>query len=184
MIKKPFLATLMVAVVLATIPMAGCNAYNDAVNAQQVVGQIIGIAQSDLPVLAAQGLFSQVEAQDVAGFLTTAATLNTANGTCIAQAHAAGNKKSAFLQCWNTFETAFVQNLSGLHIVSSGAVAKVQLWATAITLAVNGILQILGAQPAAMPALSATPATRADLDNLSARVGLRILEGERYGTTK
>ena len=154
--------------------LAGCNIYNDATNTVAVVGNIITIAQTDLPALQATGIFSATEGTNIANYLTAASTLNTQTGSCVQTAHAAGNKKSAFLACFNTFTQGLLapQELALLRVINPKAQQTVQVWVTAVVLAVNTALQLSGGTPAAPPQVAALPASRPELLAFEKRLGL------------
>lgn len=154
--------------------LAGCSAYTTASNTVTVMGQIVEIAEMDLPSLQQTGIFSATEAAAVRSYLQTAADADQIAGTCVASAHAAGDKKAAFLACFNTFSSAALSPsvLASLHVLNPAAQQKVQVWVTAVTLALNTVLAEVGAQPQAMPAIAPAPASSAELFMLQERLGL------------
>lgn len=154
--------------------LAGCDIYKDASNTVAVIGKIVTIAQTDLPALQATGIFSAAEGANIANYLAAAKTLNTQTGSCVETAHVAGNKKSAFLACFNTFTAGLLapQELALLRVVNPKAQQTVQVWVTAVVLAVNTALQLSGGAPAAPPQVAAMPASRPELLALERRVGL------------
>jgi len=156
-----------VGVMLAALALGltGCSEYTDASNAVSVIGNIVQIAQADLPALATSGVFSPTEAANVTNYLAAASVLNTQAGTCVATAHAAGNSKSAFLACFNAFSAGLLNpaELVLLHVSSTKGQSTVQLWVTATVLAVNGILGLVGGTSVTVPTLATDMPSHQDL---------------------
>jgi hypothetical protein len=154
--------------------LMGCNPYSTANDTALVIGQIVSLAQADLPSLAATGVFSSSEQTTASNYLAALQAADSQASTCVASAHTAGNKKGAFLTCFNTFAAALQSpaELALLRVLNPKAQAKVQLWVTAVTLALNGALDALGAQQATTPQIAAAGPSSADLFVLRERLGL------------
>jgi predicted small secreted protein len=70
--KKAALA----AVVAMCFSVAGCNAYQTAQKAHDIVEAVVAVAQADLPNLAATGVFTSTEQAAVTNYLSPAVNLN------------------------------------------------------------------------------------------------------------
>lgn len=161
-------------ILILSMCLSGCNAYGTASNTASVIGQIIALAQADLPALVTAGVISSSDQTTIQGFLTLGSTLQTQLTSCVNGAHLAGNKKSAFAACFTAFSSGLLSSteLAQLRILSPSAQAKVQLWVTAIVLAVNAVLALTGSTSVAQPAIASTPATSTDLRAFGNRLNL------------
>jgi hypothetical protein len=171
-------SALLIGALCLSISLSGCSVYNDASNSVQVIGNIISLAQTDLPSLVASGVIGAGEEVTVQQWLAGLSTLDTQTANCVQSAHVAGNAKAGFLACFNIFANGIVspEELALLRILSPKAQQQVQLWATALSLAVNAIIQIAGGTAVAAPVVAQVPASPRDLALLRERLHL-----DQYG---
>lgn len=172
-----------VVVLLSTVLVlfcSGCNAYATADKAYHVVDAAIGVALAELPSLQNTGLFTPTEGTTINSYLVGLHGLNDAYGSCVDQAHTAGNKKAAFLTCAGTFAQSLSnpQQLSALRVVNPNAQKKVQTWIVAISTAINVVSVALGGQPAQAPVVSEIQPTTQDLQTFERQVYQRMEEGQ------
>lgn len=152
-IRKAALA----AVVAVCLGFAGCNAYQTAQKAHDIVAAVVAVAQADLPSLQAANVFSASEATAVGNYLSLTTTLDGQYQTCINTANTATlNTKSKFLACLDTFATGLSSpaELAQLRLMSPKAQSEVQLWITAASVGVSSVIAALGGQPVAAPSVS------------------------------
>lgn len=152
-IRKAALA----AVVAVCLGFAGCNAYQTAQKAHDIVAAVVSVAQADLPSLQAAGVFSASDATAVGNYLSLTTTLDSQYQTCINTANSATlNTKSKFVACLDTFATGLAnpQELAQLRLMSPKAQQEVQLWITAASVGVSSVVAALGGQPVAAPQVS------------------------------
>jgi hypothetical protein len=171
---RPKISKIFLALSLSVLlPIAGCNHYADAQNTVAVIGEIISTAQSDLPSLEAAGLFSATEATAVTNYLNGAQKLDVQTGTCLASIGANG-AKAALLACFTAFASGLVSpaELADLRILNPKAQAKVQLWVTAISLAINTGAAFFGGAATPAPQIAALPTSRSELAAFKSRIDL------------
>lgn len=153
---------LAVCVLSITLTMTGCTAQQTAQNISNVVAGILSIAQQEEQAL------PPADVAVMTPWVTLGISLNAQTNTCIA---AAGNTKAKLATCLTTFVGGLLspQELAQLRILSPATQKKVQLYATAALIAINGALTQWG-QPA-QPNPTIAPATSAaDLRVLSAQL--------------
>jgi hypothetical protein len=153
--------------VLLALSCAGCSSpYQTAVSFQKVIAGVLSIAQSGVSALPAAD--QPIASQWVAG----ATTLDGQLGTCITAAGTSA-KAAAFGTCFDTFATGLTSpaELAQLRVMSATSQAKVELWATAAVLAVNGFLDVYDLVEQAQPQIAAAPSHR-DLVAFAHRVGV------------
>jgi hypothetical protein len=156
--RASWFARVAMLVPVAMLPLiAGCNAYQTAQKAHDIVAAVVAVAQADLPSLTQTGVFSASEDAAVAGYLNLTVTLNGQYQTCISSANSATlNKKSKFLTCLNTFAQGLSdpKELAALRVMSPKAQQQVQLWITAASVGVSSVIAALGGSPVASPQVS------------------------------
>lgn len=165
---------------LSTLTLNGCNATADATNAVNVINQLIKVAQTDLPALCSTNLLTPTECTSVGNGLTGAANLGTQATSCVSAVATAGGKKAAFLSCFNTFSAGLLSpaELTLFRVVNPTAQKTVETWVIAITLAVNGILTIVGGTPAPLPTVaSISQPTRAEAVAWARNAGIEVPRG-------
>lgn len=144
----------LAAVVAVCFAFAGCNAYQTAEKAHDIVAAVVAVAQADLPSLTQTGIFSASESAAVTGYLNLATNLNGQYATCLSNANNSTlNKKSKFLGCLNTFAAGLSdpKELASLRIMNPKAQQQVQLWITAASVGVSSVIAALGGQAPASP---------------------------------
>lgn len=152
-VKKAALA----AVVAVCMVIGGCNAYQTAQKAHDIVAAVIAVAQADLPSLTQTGVFSASEQAAVTNYLNLAVNLNGQYQTCINTAEtAAFSKKGKFLACLQTFAQGLSdpKELAQLRVMSPKAEQEAQLWITAASTAISSVVAALGGQTAPAPQVS------------------------------
>jgi hypothetical protein len=166
-----------VLIALAAIGLGGCNEYKTATATVTTIGQIVTIAQSDLPAICATGAITAAECTQIGQGLTGITALDTQAGTCLTAAGTSA-KNAAILACYNAFATGLTSpaELAFFHVKDPKTQAQIEVWVTAVTLAVNTVLDLVGGSSLAMPVLADQPASRRDLHALARRVGV-----EGYG---
>ena len=158
--------TLVVAVVVAVLS-AGCNVAQDAERAQSVISAVLQIAQAEEPAL------PPADAAILAQWVHLGITLNAQLTTCVSAAASNGNKKSAFLACFNSFSQGLLQpaELAQLRVLSPASERKVQLYVTAIAVGLNVAIPLLGGTPEPAPAISAVQPSPQELAAFAHRIG-------------
>lgn len=135
----------LVVPILLALSCIGCGSpYKTAQQFETVLSGILNIAQADVTALPI------ADQPTVLQWIQAGETLNTQLGSCIAAAGTNG-KAAAFGSCFDTFASGLLSpaELAQLRILSTASQQKVELWATAAILAVNGALTIyqLATQP-------------------------------------
>jgi hypothetical protein len=159
-----FTRTAMLVPVAMLVLIAGCNAYQTAQKAHDIVAAVMAVAQADLPSLQQTGVFSASEDAAVANYLNLTVTLNGQYQTCITSANSATlNKKGKFLTCLDTFAQGLSdpKELAALRIMRPKAQQQVQLWITAASVGVSSVIAALGGSPVASPQVSQLSGTQA-----------------------
>jgi hypothetical protein len=171
-------AWIIVVVLLLGGSMVGCSVYKDANNTVNIIGQILKLGQADIPALEASGVIAAADGPAVEGWITTGLTLQGQASTCIAGAGANGTK-AALTGCVLTFVQGFLNpaELAGLQIKDPKSQHQVLLWATALTLGIDGYCDIAGCAAPAPPTAVGTagttaPATTEELEQFKARLQL------------
>lgn len=167
--KKAALA----AMVAVCFGFAGCNAYQTAQKAHDIVAAVVSVAQADLPSLTATGVFSASESTAVTGYLNLATNLNGQYQTCIANAqNTTFNKKAKFLACLQVFAQGLSdpKELAQLRVMSPKAQQQVQLWITAASIGVSSVIAALGGQAEAVPQIAIERPSRGAQSAFNARV--------------
>ncbi|HTU32373.1 MAG TPA: hypothetical protein VMF66_01065 [Candidatus Acidoferrum sp.] len=148
----------LAAVVAVCFSIAGCNAYQTAQRAHDVVAAVVAVAQADLPSLEQTGIFSSADGAAVTSYLNLATNLDGQYQTCINTANSGTSltKKGKFLGCLDTFATGLSnpQELAQLRVMSPKAQQEVQLWVTAASVGVSSVIAALGGQPIPTSSLS------------------------------
>ncbi|HEX5424806.1 MAG TPA: hypothetical protein VFW94_14760 [Candidatus Acidoferrales bacterium] len=147
----------LAAVVAVCFSIAGCNAFQKAQKAHDIVGAVVAVAQADLPSLQATGVFNASEAAAVTNYLNLTVTLNGQYQTCITSANSATlNKKGKFVTCLDTFAQGLSdpRELAQLRVMRPGAQQQVQLWITAASVGVSSVIAALGGSPVVSPQVS------------------------------
>lgn len=155
---------ILVGLLACCFTMSSCSAQQTAQNISNVVGGILNIAQAEEPAL------PQADAAVITPWIALGFTLQGQANTCIA---AAGNTKSKLATCLTAFVGGLLSptEMAQLRILSPAAQKKVQLWATACLIAINGALTNWGQSPQPNPTLATGP-TAAELNVLSAQLRL------------
>lgn len=159
------------------IGLTGCNAYQTAQRAHDIVGAVVAVAQADLPSLKATGVFNTSEGQAVSGYLTVATNLNGQYETCITNAQNTTSAKliggsSKFLACLSTFAGGLSdpKELAALRVMSPKAQQQAQLWVTAASIGISSVIAALGGQAAPEPQVIAVPIQGPQLEAFARRV--------------
>lgn len=171
--------TLAIVVLLfgATLGLGGCNEYKTANATITTIGQIIKVAQTDLPTICATGAITAAECTSVGQGLTGLATLQTQSSTCLTAAGASA-KDAAILSCVNTFVAGLASpvELALFHVKDPKIQLQIEVWTTAVSLALNTILGVVGGSPMTPPVLADQPAPSPALHAFAIETGLA-----RYG---
>lgn len=144
----------LAAFVVVCMGITGCNAYQTAQKAHDIVAAVVAVAQADLPSLQSAGVFSASEATAVGNYLSLTTTLDGQYQTCINTANDATlNKKGKFLNCLDIFAAGLSNSseLAQLRLMSPKAQQEVQLWITAASVGVSSVIAALGGQTMANP---------------------------------
>lgn len=155
-------AVLLATCLVACLGFAGCNAYQTAEKAHEIVAAVVALAQADLPSLTQTGVFSASESAAVTNYLNVATNLNGQYAACLSSANSGLlNKKGKFLACLNTFAQGLSDPkvLAGLRVMSPKAQQHVQLWITAASVGVSSVIAALGGQTLATPQVAKNAAT-------------------------
>lgn len=153
----------LAAVVAVCFGIAGCNAYQTAEKAHDIVGAVVAVAQADLPSLTETGVFTASDSAAVTGYLNLVVNLNGQYATCLSNANDTMlNKKGKFLGCLNAFAAGLSdpKELAQLRVMSPKAQQQVQLWITAASVGVSSVVAALGGQ--AIPAPQVSKAVTSD----------------------
>lgn len=140
-----FLAICLIAI---SLTMTGCSAQQTAQDVSNIVGGILNIAQQEEQALPPQDVAVMTP------WVTLGLSLKGQADTCIA---AAGNTKAKLASCLTAFIGGLLSptELAQLRILSPATQKKVQLYATAALIAINGALTNWGQTPQANPTISA-----------------------------
>lgn len=152
----------LTAVAAVCFCFVGCNAYQTAQKAHDIVAAVVAVAQADLPSLTQTGVFSASESAGVTGYLNLAVNLNGQYETCIANANNTTlGKKGKFLACLQTFAVGLSdpKELAQLRVMNPKAQQQVQLWITAASVGVSSVVAALGGQAEPAPQVAQITAT-------------------------
>ena len=158
----------------------GCNAYQVAQRAHDIVAGITAVAQADLPSLEATGVFSQQEGVAISNYLALATNLNAQYETCITTANTVTIKRSGkFLACLTTFSAGLndPKELAGFRVMNPKAQQEIQLWLTASTVAINSVIAALGGAPQTVPQVAHNQPARSDLVAFAQRAASAYASG-------
>jgi hypothetical protein len=169
-------AAVIVALTLTTFGLSGCQQQPKVVAALNVVGQILTLAQDDLPTLQVTGVLTAADVTNFGNWLAAGQTLLGQAQGCVNGLGTGGTAKS-LAACVNTFATGLLSpaEQAQLRIISPGAQKKVTLYVTAVVLAVNFTAQIIAATQVTTPTVGTTPApvpSTQELHDLRIRLGL------------
>jgi hypothetical protein len=136
--------------ILAVLLTAGCpkDPYTAAMAASLDVSNGVNDGLKVIAQLRQDGLITQAELADYAGYLGSVTTLNGTFRTSVKQVHAGGaTTKAAYVAAADTFVTNANNPaiLAALHIANPQAQAKVQTFMTAIKTALDGIQTAINA---------------------------------------
>lgn len=169
--RKPgWLAVVAIGIALG---LGGCNTYQAALTAVNTAGQVIAIAQDDLPALEASGVIPAADGPVVTAWLSAASTLQGQAKTCVTSAGTSGTK-AALGNCLFVFANGLTSpaELANLRVLSKSSQQKVELWATGVTLAADGYCVIEGCTQAAPPVITQTAPTAEELHDLRVEAGI------------
>jgi hypothetical protein len=167
--QQAILALLLSSVLVSS----GCNSYQKAETAYNVIKGIVQVAEADLPSLQAAGIVTANDAATISHYLTTASLLDEQYGSCIDNAQSTKLKTAGkFLACLNIFATGLSdpKELLGLRIMSASAQKRVQLYIVAVQIALNASVTALGGQTAPPPTITPATPTTSELNDLRSRV--------------
>ncbi len=139
---------------LSCIAFAGCNAYQTAEKAHDIVAAVVAVAQADLPSLTQTGVFTASDSVAVTNYLNLVVNLNGQYATCLSNANDTMlNKTGKFLACLNTFAQGLSdpKELATLRVMNPKAQQQVQLWITAASVGVSSVVAALGGQATPAP---------------------------------
>jgi hypothetical protein len=144
--------------------LVGCSAQNKAVQISAILADILNILKAEIPNVPAS------DQAGVASFVNLGLTLDGQANTCIA---GAGNTKASLLNCFSVFAAGLLSptELTQLRILSPKAQADVELGATAVIIAINGIEADWGGTALPMPTIG-TPPTTSELQQLGEQLHL------------
>jgi len=162
--------------VLSIFALVGCQQQPKVVAALGVVGQILTLAQDDLPTLQVTGVLTSADVTNFGNWLAAGQTLLGQAQGCV-NGLGSGGSASALAACVNTFATGLISptEQAQLRIISPGAQKKVTLYVTAVVLAANFAAQIIKATQVQTPTVGTTPApapSTQELHDLRMRLGL------------
>jgi hypothetical protein len=127
---------------------AGCNAtdYQKAKQATAIINAIFVLAKADLPALETTGVIPLPVQPIVAAFLDVGIAGVASTNTCIDAGQATPNNASVFLACYMAFSNQIKNSpaLAALKILSPTSMAQVEIWITALDVAVTTIVVALG----------------------------------------
>ena len=158
------------------LSLGGCKQQPAVLNALAVIGQLLTLAQDDLPSLQVSGVITSGDQVAFGNWLAAGQTLLTQAQTCVSGLGASGSG-SALASCVNTFATGLLSptEQAQLRIISPAAQKKVTLYVTAIVLATNFAAQLINANQSTTPPVGSTagPApTSTELRELRIRLNL------------
>jgi len=161
---------------LVALGCIGCDKTAAVETALGVVGNVITLAQDDLPALQVAGVLTAGDVIAAGNWLSGASTINGQGETCVNMAGGTGTK---IVACLNAIGTGLLSpaEQANLRIISQGAQKKVTLYVTAVVLAVNFTASIVKATQITPPAVGAAPTagaqpTRDDLHEIATRLHL------------
>lgn len=148
-----FRVTFAVAVLGLLVAGAGCNAYDAATRASNVVAAIINVADAETPSVPA------ADQATYAGFVTLAKTLEAQLQTCLAAADSGMSKSSKMLSCFNSFAVGLNSptELAALRVMNPGTQSTVQKYVTAITVGLNAAVGYFGGTASKPPVITQAP---------------------------
>lgn len=166
--RKTFLAFAVILAACVCVPLAGCNAYQTAQRAHDVIAAITATASADIPALESAGMLSQSEGVTVSSFVALTANLNAQYQTCIENA---GNAKKTLAVCVSSFGAGLSDptELAQLRIVNANAQKQVEIWAASTVIALNGVIAVIGGAPVTAPVIGPAP-TSSELQSFRSRV--------------
>jgi|SRR6185437_1410135 len=139
-------AILVPILAVALLAVAGCkDPYGACVKADSDIAQGIASGLSTVSQLNAQGVLSNTEALNVAGYLEFANQADEAFGNCVEAAHTS-SKAGAFTACAQTFNTSLNNptELTLIHVSNPQGSANVSIMVNGITTGVSAIITALG----------------------------------------
>ena len=127
---------MLAVVVLLAMSCVGCNPTQSVETALGVVGNVISLAQDDLPSLQVAGVLTAGDVTAAGNWLTGASTLVGQGETCV---NVAGGTTAKISACVSAIGAGLLSptEQANLRIISPGAQKKVTLYVTAVVLAVN-----------------------------------------------
>lgn len=158
----------------AAIGVTGCDKTASVQAALTVAGQVVTLAQADLPALVAAGTLTAADATAAGNWLSGASTFISQGNACVGSS---GGTLAKIQACVNTIGTGLLSpaEMADLRIISPKAEQKVALYVTAVILAVNGAATIVNAVQTTAPAVGNTPIvapSAQELDQFKARLHL------------
>lgn len=159
-------------VLCGTTFLSGCSATTEAQKIQSVVDGIVHIIAVDVPALPPQ------DASVAQPWTALLVSLDSQLDSCVANATTSGGKKATFLACFNSFAAGVEnpQELAQLRIMSPASQTKVEIWATAVILAVNTALTDWGSAAQPTPVVTSAPVANVDLYNLEQELAANGVE--------
>jgi hypothetical protein len=151
-------AGIFAVIVLAGFGLCGCNEQQKVLTGLSIAGQVLTIAQDDLPALQAAGTLTPADTIAVNDWINGGQTLLSQATTCVTGLGTTA-KGTAIAVCVNTFGQGLLApaEMQDLRIVSAQAQKKVTLYVTAFILAANAAGIIVNAIQIQTPVVGSTP---------------------------
>lgn len=150
-----------------------CNGYDAAVRVSNVIAAILQVASAETAAIPA------ADQAAYTNFVTLGQTLEGQLQKCIAAADSGMKKSGKYLACFNGFATGLNSpaEMAQLRILAPDTQKKVQLYLTAITVAVNTAVAAFGGTQSAPPSITQSP-SKADLEQLrlDAHLDARLMQ--------
>jgi hypothetical protein len=168
--------------------IAGCSAYNDTLQALNVVGQVITLAQADIPSLEASGVITTPSGTAAGNWLAGASALQQQAVTCVTNAGSKG-AKSTFATCVTALGLGLISpaEMADLRIVDAKSQHQITIYVTAVILAANAVSVIVNATATSVPPVGSTTTapstapTAAELQGIARRAGISERQMVAFG---
>jgi hypothetical protein len=172
MIKK---LGIFAACALLALSLGGCSTQSKVSADLAIIGTVIGLAQSDIPSLVSAGKLSASDGTALGDYLGGADALLGQAQVCV-NTLGSGGKAVDLLSCVNDFGVGLLSpsEQADLRLISPAAQSQVTIYVTAIVLADNVAIALLGGTPVAIPVVGSAPAaSAADMAAFKVRLHLK-----------
>src|ERR1700690_1651523 len=176
------LKILMIVPLLAfCLNLSGCSAYNDTLAGLNTLGQIITVAEADIPTLEAAGTFSAADAAAAQSWLQGLGAIQSQSVACVNTVGSKGAKAS-FAVCVTEFGIGLLSptEMADLRLLSPSAQKQATIWVTALVLAANAVSVIVNATPVVAPVVGTSPSAQ-DLRDFGTHAGFTEKQFEAVG---